>query len=135
MNHFDRQPCYFFFLLALLLTSVVYLASCAEGAEPDRLHFVRVTVKTDTTINSGYGAYLGRGVVVVASRVTHGSLNKRARVTFEAGRSYLGTIVSEDKKKGVSYIKLDHLPDHNLVKLVGQYHQRKRTARFYRRVV
>ena len=123
MNWFDRQPCYFFFLLALLLTCVIYLASCASGAEPEPRQRVRVTVRTDTTINSGYGVYLGRRAVAVEKDVTRGSRDMRARVTFATGNSYLGTIVS------ANFIKLDNIPD-----FAGRYHQRKRTNRFFRLV-
>jgi hypothetical protein len=93
------------------------------GAEPEPRQRVRVTVRTATTINSGYGVYLGRGAVAVEKNVTQGSRDMRARVTFATGNSYLGTIVS------ANFIKLDNTPD-----FAGRYHLRKRTNRFFRLV-
>ena len=105
----------------VLLFVVGFLALCASGAEPEPRQRVRVTVRTDTTINSGYGVYLGRRAVAVEPHVTRGSRDMRARVTFATGNSYLGTIVSAD------FIKLDNIPD-----FAGQ--QRKRTNSFSRLV-
>jgi hypothetical protein len=107
----------------LLLTVFSMLTASANGAEPEPRQRVRVTVRTDTTINSGYGVYLGRGAVAVEKNVTQGSRDMRARVTFATGNSYLGTIVS------ANFIKLDNLPD-----FAGRYHLRKRTNRFFRLV-
>ena len=105
MNHFDRQPCYFFFLLAALLTCVVYLASCAEGAEPSLRQRVQVTVKTGTGSSSGDGVYLGGGIIAVDKNFVQGSLGMRAKVS-----GGVGTVVSEGRGRGVGLIKLDNLP-------------------------
>lgn len=122
----------------VLLAAVGLMASCALSAE--RHLRVRVSVKTDITINSGYGVYLGKGLVAVERSVTQGARGSRAKVTSAEGHIRRGTVVSEDKKKGISYIKLDGPPGFSGLyhqrtdQVAGRYHQRKRTNRFFRLV-
>jgi hypothetical protein len=113
--------CIGLFILSCLLA--VFAAS-AEGAEPEPLQKVWVCVRTDTTTNSGYGVYLGDGIVAVEKNITQGSRNMRASVTFlSPDYGYVGAIVSPN------IIKLANVPD-----FAGRYHLRKRTKRFFRLV-
>jgi len=129
------------FLCVLLWWAFWFMAGCAKGAEPVAMststqsQWVRVTVKTGNTINRATGFYLGKGVVAAERQVAQGSTNMRARVTFSSGSSYLGTIVFYAERPDLCFIKLDHRPKLGSLKLAGRYHQRGRTARFYRRVV
>ena len=140
MNPNERVS-HFIFLCSVVITVAYLLASWVYGSEPTAVststqsQWVRVTVKTDNTINSGTGFYLGRGVVVAERQVAQGSTNMRARVTFPSGASDLGAIVFHAKRPDLCFIKLDYRPDRDSLKLAGRYHQRGRTARFYRRVV
>ncbi len=137
----NERVSHFIFLCTVVMVVVYLLALWACASEPVAMstsatqsQWVRVTVKTGTTINSGTGFYLGRGVVAAERQVAQGSTNMRARVTFPSGASYLGTIVFNDKRPNLCFIKLDHRPDRDSLKLVGRYHYRGRTARFFRRV-
>ena len=131
----DRTDNYLFVcvLIALLCLGACLMAGAANGAEQPKGEWVRVSVKTDTTVNSGTGYYLGGGVVVAEQELARGSINMRAKVTFPCGKIYHGTIIFQDRRPALCFIKLDHMPKG--LRLVGRYHQRGRTSNFFRRVV
>jgi hypothetical protein len=134
----------------VLLTVFLMLSPAVNGAEPNLRQRVPVTVKTGTTITSGYGVYLGSGVVAVDKNFVRGSLGSRV-----GGSAGAGTVVSEGRGRGVGIIKLDNLPSpppacdrtrsyyrqvpvsiklDNPPGFAGRYHLRKRTSRFFRLV-
>lgn len=142
----DRRFLSAIFLIFLAFVIGSLCVSWAESAEP-KSEWVQVSVQTDTSTNNGTGYYLGGGVVMAYQDVARGSVDMRAKVTFPCGKVYLGTIIFQDRAPNLCFIKLDKMPDlaarYHLRKrtdrfydkVVGRYHQRTRTTRFYRRVV
>jgi hypothetical protein len=145
----DRCFGYFFIVYVLLFIGValcVYGAEQPKGERP-KGEWARVSVQTDTSTNIGTGYYLGGGIVTAEQSLARGSINMRAKVTFPCGKIYHGTIIFQDRRPDLCFIKLDNMPDISARyhlrqrtdrfydKVVGRYHQRGRTARFYRRVV